>query len=65
MFSTNKNRKNVVGKKSKDRRQGGLVQRGENNEQGNVHYQGEGGGVDVVAEEHGDGGFREAMLGEE
>jgi hypothetical protein len=30
-----------------------------------VHYQGEGGGVGVVAEEHGGGGFREAVLGEE
>jgi hypothetical protein len=30
-----------------------------------VHYQGEGGGVGVVAEEHGCGGFREAVLGEE
>ncbi len=30
-----------------------------------VHYQGESGGVGVVAEEHGDGGFREAVLGEE
>ncbi len=30
-----------------------------------VHYQGEGGGVGVVAEEHGCGGFREAVLDEE
>ncbi len=30
-----------------------------------VHYQGESGGVGVVAEEHRGGGFREAMLCEE
>ncbi len=30
-----------------------------------VHDQGESGGVGVVAEEHGGGGFREAVLGEE
>ncbi len=30
-----------------------------------IHYQGESGGVGVVAEEHGGGGFREAVLGEE
>ncbi len=29
-----------------------------------VHYQGEGGGVGVVAQEHGGGGFREAVFGE-
>ncbi len=27
-----------------------------------VHYKDEGGGVGVVTEEHGDGGFREPML---
>ena len=30
-----------------------------------VHYEGEGSGVDVVAEEHGGGSFRETVLGEE
>ncbi len=30
-----------------------------------VHYKGESGGVGAVAEEHGGGGFREALLGEE
>ncbi len=30
-----------------------------------VHHQGESGGVGVVVEEHGGGGFREAVLGEE
>ncbi len=30
-----------------------------------LYYQGESGGVGVVAEEHGGGGFREAVLGEE
>jgi hypothetical protein len=30
-----------------------------------VHYKGEGGGVGVVAEQHGGGGPREAVLGEE
>ncbi len=30
-----------------------------------VHYQGESSGVGVVTEEHGGGGFREAVLGEE
>ncbi len=30
-----------------------------------VHYQGESGGVGVVAEEHGGGGFREVVLCEE
>ena len=30
-----------------------------------VHYKGEGSGVGVVAEEHGGGGFRETVLGEE
>ncbi len=30
-----------------------------------VYYKGEGRGVDVVAEEHGGGGFRETVLGEE
>jgi hypothetical protein len=30
-----------------------------------VHYEGEGSGVGVVAEEHGGGSFREAVLGEE
>ena len=29
-----------------------------------VHYEGEGSGVSVVAEEHGGGSFREPMLGE-
>jgi hypothetical protein len=29
-----------------------------------VHYKGEGGGVGVVAKEHGSGGFGEPMLGE-
>ena len=29
-----------------------------------VHYEGEGSGVGVVAEEHGGGSFREPMLGE-
>ncbi len=29
-----------------------------------VHYEGEGSGVRVVAEEHGGGSFREPMLGE-
>jgi hypothetical protein len=29
-----------------------------------VHYKGEGGGVGVMAEDHGGGGFREAMLGQ-
>jgi hypothetical protein len=30
-----------------------------------VHYEGEGSGVGVVAEEHGGGSFRDAVLGEE
>ena len=30
-----------------------------------VHYKGEGRGVGVVAKEHGGGGFRETVLGEE
>jgi hypothetical protein len=30
-----------------------------------VHYKGKGGGVGVVAEKHGCGGLREAVLGEE
>jgi hypothetical protein len=29
-----------------------------------VHYEGEGSGVGVVAEKHGDGSFGEPMLGE-
>ncbi len=30
-----------------------------------VHYEGESGGVGVMAEEHGGGGFRVAVLGQE
>jgi hypothetical protein len=55
----------LVHKGKRDRRQGGQIRMGGNSGQGSRQKKGKRGGVGVVGEEHGNGGFAVAVLGKE